>query len=147
MPSCRLRYFAISRLDQCGKPVCSGGLVLLKARIRARTRSSCTLRLPGCGTPSIPDSAYRIGHNRAVLSAASAGHVQTVTGSRLSLRRSLTSWTCTGATCGCGGAVCGREFGCADSGPDQALLPMTFDKTKKRTHDYVGITRSTCSGR
>jgi hypothetical protein len=69
MPSCRFRCFAISRLDQCDKLVCPGGLVLLRARMRARTRSSCDLGLPGCGMPrrpSIPDSAYRTGHNRAV---------------------------------------------------------------------------------
>lgn len=75
IPSWRFRYFAISRLDQCDKPVCSGALFLLSARIRERTRSSCVLGLPGCGiphSPSIPDSAYRTGHNRTVLSVTPA---------------------------------------------------------------------------
>ena len=43
MPSCRVRYFAISRLDQCDKSACWGGLILLTARIRER--SGCLLHL------------------------------------------------------------------------------------------------------
>jgi hypothetical protein len=51
MPSCRFRYFAICELDRCDKPVCSGGLVLLTARIRARTPSSCASASLDVGIP------------------------------------------------------------------------------------------------
>ena len=69
MPSARLRYFAISRLDQCDRPVSAGGLVRLAARIRARTAPGTCSRPDPRGRssrPAIPSAAYRFSHKSTV---------------------------------------------------------------------------------
>jgi DDE superfamily endonuclease len=56
---------------------------------------------------------------------------------RCSLKRLLTSSGCTRSTCGRGGAVVDEKSGVQALDRTQPLLPLTFDKTEKRTHDYV----------
>ncbi|WP_345482717.1 IS630 family transposase, partial [Actinopolymorpha pittospori] len=71
------------------------------------------------------------------LEATSAGHVQDLhrpgvrdeSGRR---RRPLPR-----SARGCDGAQLRREDAGPGSGPTQPLLPISFDKTEKRTHDYV----------
>src|SRR5687767_15082 len=65
MPSARLRYFAISRLDQWLSPVSAGGVHLVNATIRDRTLAGTSGGLPERGrsvNPSSPSRSYRSNH-------------------------------------------------------------------------------------
>ena len=65
MPSARLRYVAISRLDQWLSPVSAGGVHRVNATIRERTLSDTSGGLPERGrsvNPSTPNRSYRSNH-------------------------------------------------------------------------------------
>src|SRR5512134_2821607 len=60
---------AISRLDQCDRPVSAGGLVRLAARTRARIApGTCSRPAPRgrSSRPAIPSAAYRFSHRSTV---------------------------------------------------------------------------------
>jgi hypothetical protein len=54
MFSVRFRYFANSRVDQCERPVLSGGVIRVSAITRDRTRAGTCSRAPPGRSPSRP---------------------------------------------------------------------------------------------
>jgi hypothetical protein len=60
---------AISRLDQCVKPVSLGGLVRVNASTRARIRAGTCSRGAACersSSPATPSATYRASHKSTV---------------------------------------------------------------------------------